>query len=74
MLTPQNLQVDLTVDIGGKIRNRLATPGGHLDKDASHYEEAQKMVLKELVPFYAGSVITLHCTFYAGLALVITLH
>lgn len=53
-LNLQQLQVDLTVDIGQKISNRLATPGGHLDKDMSHYDEAQKMVLKELVPFYAG--------------------
>ncbi|KAL5263661.1 hypothetical protein ACHWQZ_G008883 [Mnemiopsis leidyi] len=50
----QRKQVDLTVDIGQKISNRLSTPGGHLDKDMSHYDEAQKMVLKELVPFYAG--------------------
>ena len=54
IVTPQNLQVDLTVDIGQKISNRMGTPGGHLDKDMSYYEEAQKMVLKELVPFYAG--------------------
>jgi len=50
----QRKQVDLTVDIGQKISHRLSTPGGHLDKDMSHYDEAQKMVLKELVPFYAG--------------------
>ena len=55
-LSSQQLQVDLTVDIGQKISNRLSTPGGHLDKDMSHYDEAQKMVLKELVPFYAGLV------------------
>ncbi|XP_063681712.1 uncharacterized protein LOC134816677 isoform X2 [Bolinopsis microptera] len=50
----QRKQVDLTVDIGQKISHRLSTPGGHMDKDMSHYDEAQKMVLKELVPFYAG--------------------
>ena len=56
------MQVDLSVDIGGKIANRLATPGGHLDKDMSHYDESQKMVLKELVPFYAGFVV---CQIYS---------
>ena len=69
------MQVDLSVDIGGKIANRLATPGGHLDKDMSHYDESQKMVLKELVPFYAGFVV---CQIYSvnpGFTLLIcTLH
>ena len=74
MLNLQQLQVDLTVDIGQKISHRLSTPGGHLDKDMSHYDEAQKMVLKELVPFYAGSAfLMLHfqifkfCSFFSKL-------
>ena len=68
MLNLQQLQVDLTVDIGQKISHRLSTPGGHLDKDMSHYDEAQKMVLKELVPFYAGSAfLMLHFQIFKSL-------
>ena len=47
-------QVDLPIDLGQKLISRLATPGGYLDKDLSIYDDAQKIVLKELVPFYAG--------------------